>query len=266
MLRCVYFLMIDYFDKLINAGLPVFIFWIAVNIQFSTFSLLVLFYASIDARSNKVWYQRRKIFCFIYIVVNLIFLSCTIATTIVMSVIGRKEDLKSSGKWETKSLNTLTAVIFCFLVTILAFYGWKVYLLMKKGQIQIPFQPQRTSPIYVIAVTVLMFFLFTTRAVYNVLAAFGVISLAVESGFAWQDGIVFMLFFVWEIIPASLVILLFWRISFHFFCVCVCVRVCNVVLGNRALFCKTGLNSGITFPAPLFIELVLQALLPREEA
>jgi len=128
--------------------------------------------------------------------------------------------------------NSLQAMVFTVLVSVLAFYGVRVAGLMRAGKTQISFQPKKSSNLQVISVTAIIFLLFTSRAIFNMLSASQAISLTVSSvyslfthiatpvahvkrylqGLSVNDMLVFVLFVLWEIVPTTLVIILFWRV------------------------------------------------------
>jgi uncharacterized membrane protein len=85
------------------------------------------------------------------------------------------------GEWENELWSIVSAVGFFTLVSVLAYYGLHVASLMRAGKAQISFQPKKSSNVQVVSVTVVIFFLFTTRAIFNVLSAVDVISFDVES-------------------------------------------------------------------------------------
>jgi len=92
----------------------------------------------------------------------------------------------------------------------LAYYGWRVGSLLHRKLIQIPFQ---SKPSLIIGVTVILFLLFMSRAIYELLAALPLgIAIVLTSKVSWKELGMFVCFIVWEIIPTILVIFLFWRI------------------------------------------------------
>lgn len=204
-LRAIFFLLIDVLE-LSNIALTFTIYWIPINLQFSTFSLLILFYAHIYYKTEKQWESRRLPFTLIFATTNLAYLVVTIVAVSLVATEG------TQGDWENKMWNIVSAIGFFMLVFVLAYYGLRVASLMREGKAQISFQPKKSSNVQVVSVTAVIFLLFTTRAIFNVLSAVDTIGFTVESGLELNDLGMFALFFVWEIVPTSLVIILFWRI------------------------------------------------------
>jgi len=113
------------------------------------------------------------------------------------------------GVGETDYGGFFSATMFTCIVIVLAYYGWKVY----KGNITMPFQPRGTPQKGIIVVTALIFLIFVSRAIYDAISQFvNNIALEVDTGLTMTDFGVFLLFNWWEILPTTVVILLFWRI------------------------------------------------------
>lgn len=87
----------------------------------------------------------------------------------------------TQGDWENKMWNIVSAIGFFMLVFVLAYYGLRVASLMREGKAQISFQPKKSSNVQVVSVTAVIFLLFTTRAIFNVLSAVDTIGFTVES-------------------------------------------------------------------------------------
>jgi len=204
-LRCLFFLL---FDVLSEVGIVLFfaLYWIPSAIQFATFSLLVLFYAHIYWRTEKQWEKKKTRYVLTFVLCNVFYIMITYIAIVIVAV----SDTQSN--WENRMWNSLQAMVFTVLVSVLAFYGVRVAGLMRAGKTQISFQPKKSSNLQVISVTAIIFLLFTSRAIFNMLSASQAISLTVSSGLSVNDMLVFVLFVLWEIVPTTLVIILFWRI------------------------------------------------------
>lgn len=175
-------------------------FRIPTNLQFSTFSLLILFYAHIYHKTEKNWENRKTIYAIVYVVSNLIYIVVTTGDLstryrahfqrtlynnfdlFVLSVsIALVADHGEQADWENKLWNVVSAVTFSILVCVLAYYGLRVAALMRMGKAQISFQPKKSSNLQVVSVTVVIFLIFTSRALFNVLSAADVLGFTVES-------------------------------------------------------------------------------------
>ncbi|EFA84885.1 hypothetical protein PPL_01878 [Heterostelium album PN500] len=145
---------------------------IPINIQFATYSLLVLFYAHVVHRQT--WEKStKKIFTITYCSVNLILL-----------------------------------ILQC--VSILAFYGWRLHFIISSTKSA---QLQSQLPISIIPITFIIFLSFTSRCIFDFVSALGSIpGINLDCGSLKQSVTIIISYFVWEILPYILILVLFWRI------------------------------------------------------
>ncbi|MDP2439015.1 MAG: hypothetical protein Q8P67_24990, partial [archaeon] len=105
--------------------------------------------------------------------------------------------------------------IFLVLVSFLAYYGYKVFLLLRiDSSFGMLFSSRTTSsPVKILAFSAIIFLIYTSRSIYDYVTAADVGVFFISVGFQWNpDGAVFLLFLIWEILPLTFVILFFWKL------------------------------------------------------
>jgi len=102
--------------------------------------------------------------------------------------------------------------MYLILAILLAVFGWKLLYLVSVINVKVPFL---RGKLQITAMTVTLVFVFSSRAIKDFLSGLNI----GEIDFGNPDTepiskqiLLFFLFFVWEVIPAFLVIGLFWRI------------------------------------------------------
>ncbi|GAM18100.1 hypothetical protein SAMD00019534_012750 [Acytostelium subglobosum LB1] len=200
------------------------LFSIPINIQFATFSLLVLFYAHVVHRST--WETSTKaIFSIAYISINvlLFILQCVWIAFDYKDSLNQPNNDNSTNPNPNPCQTTdtqltvydqtayiLTGVVFLLLVSILAFYGWRLNFIIKSTKSA---QLQSQLPISIIPITFIIFLCFTSRCIFNFISAVGSIpSINLDCDSVKQSITVFLSYFFWEILPYILILVLFWRI------------------------------------------------------
>ncbi|KAF2076616.1 hypothetical protein CYY_002102 [Polysphondylium violaceum] len=185
--------------------------YIPINLQFATFSLLVLFYAHVVHRAT--WEgSTRKRFTIAYAVVNTILL---ILQCVCIGVYFRDTPFDSSSsaentkdKWVNQTQAALTGIVFLLLVSVLAFYGWRLYFIMKITKSHL----QSQLPSSIIPTTFFIFCCFTSRCIYDFVGAFGTVSVELNSQDVKHIITIVVSYVFWEILPYILILALFWRI------------------------------------------------------
>jgi len=178
--------------------------WLPMNLQFATFSLLVLFYAHLVHRAT--WEtSTKKIFTVIYFVTNFIFISLQV----VLIGLNAHEKIPYDNTTDTvydKAQLYLSAVVFLILVFILGCYGWMLFSTRGNRSLiqQVPSQ--------IFLVTVVILALFSSRSIFDFINAEVNLDIPVKTRDRKEGTIVFLLYFFWEILPTIMIILLFWHI------------------------------------------------------
>lgn len=181
-----------------------------LNVEFGTFSLLALFYAStIQRHRDKSRWESslRRGYYWAYGALNLLLL-CADAAWVAWSLVSSGEAGLSARSSQIRAL--ISAGVFTVLAGILVLFAAQIgALLSRYPNMRLPFQAKSTSNGDMIALTALLAFLFVSRCVYNYLAAFGIVSVSMTAqGTARSALVIFFLFFAWEIAPTALVVVM----------------------------------------------------------
>jgi len=175
-----------------------YLYWLTFNLQFATFSLLVLFFAQVVHKSAR-W---ENLSIYIYTLINVLFFVIMIVFLSVNSIPGYV-------------LNCCVGTMFLVLVLVLAYYGCRVANLLRSANLLAPLFPKGDSPASIIGVTMIIFLIYVSRCTYDFLSAFdssfGLV-LQNQCDYGKKNILFCMVFLVWEITPTFLVLLLFWRI------------------------------------------------------
>eukprot|EP01125_Pyxidicula_operculata_P019860 TRINITY_DN721_c7_g1_i1.p1 TRINITY_DN721_c7_g1~~TRINITY_DN721_c7_g1_i1.p1 ORF type:complete len:377 (-),score=23.79 TRINITY_DN721_c7_g1_i1:169-1299(-) len=181
---------------------------IALQIQFSTFTMLVLFYSQLIYKADGSWHHYQKRAFVIYTLVNLLFLCAFLGTVIVSAV---NDELKQ----EADNVNAfIVSIMYLILSLAMAVFGWKLHKLVSTLTIKVPFL---RSSAHITIVSFILVSVFISRAIKDFLTGLDIGSLDVPNDPSASDTLaveisLFVMMFLWEIIPAATVIFLFWRI------------------------------------------------------
>jgi len=179
--------------------------WVPVNLQFATFSLLVLFYAHLVHRAT--WEKStKKIFAITYIAINVVFI---IVQSVWLGMYGYYFKIGTSDDhiWLVTAQSSLAGVVFLILVFILAGYGWLLHSALKATSSFV--QPVPTT---IFPITFIIFMLFLSRCIFDFVNAAGYWGIPVTSTSQHDNLVAFFLYFFWEILPAVMILGLFWKI------------------------------------------------------
>jgi len=172
-------------------------------VQFSTFSFLVLFYVQIVFKSRDQWADFRTLIIALYITINFIFLAGYIAQVCLQSI-----QIDPS-----PVADFFCAIMFIILSGFLAFFGSQVIIIVANEAVKVNFLRHK---IQLSILTVLLVLIFVSRAVKDFLSGFDIgtsnISNNPEEDTIGQQSLFFSLMVVWDLIPATMVIGLFWHI------------------------------------------------------
>lgn len=190
------------FSDLFSNAFGEILIWIPLNFQFATFSLLVVFYAHLVHKST--WEkQTKKWFTIAYIVVNVTLLILQIVWLVFIN------SDQGSAPWAGGVQSGIAAFVFFILVTILAWYGYRLHEVMKSSKQQMLFQ----VPPMIFVVTFIIFLLFLSRCIFDFMNIAGkwVVDITDDNS-PNEQIIIFVAYFAWEIVPTLMIVLLFWRI------------------------------------------------------
>jgi len=107
--RAFFFLFIDPLNQIDAPWFPAALYWFPVDIEFSTFSLLVLYYARLSGKGEGK--RKRRMEIMVYISVNVVFFIITLVA-IVVTLLGSKDDLLGSTSWENRMWNILSLFFY----------------------------------------------------------------------------------------------------------------------------------------------------------
>jgi len=141
-----------------------------------------------------------------YLILNFVFCSVFIVTLVFAILWGaNKPDIQQPHAF-------FIAIMYLILSLLLAIFGWKLLYLVSFVNVKVPFL---RSKFQITTMTVALVFIFSSRALKDFLSGLNIGSLTYQNPYEeslLMQLLLFSLMFVWEVIPATLVIVLFWRI------------------------------------------------------
>eukprot|EP00164_Ancoracysta_twista_P006495 GFYU01009048.1.p1 GENE.GFYU01009048.1~~GFYU01009048.1.p1 ORF type:complete len:370 (-),score=56.30 GFYU01009048.1:35-1144(-) len=192
-----------------DATLSLVLFWLPINIEFATFSLLALYYAhlvQILKRNKAEWesHLKRKYFL-IYVVVNVILF--LLNATWVAVAVNKGDVSKHMGNVHS----CFSGAVFLVLVLVLAVFGWQVSH-ANLYKVQTPFQAKQATPRVIKGITLTIFICFFTRCVFNFLSLANIGVEVIHGKEKSLSTVGFLLYVLWEVMPTALVLVFFRKI------------------------------------------------------
>jgi len=157
-------------------------------------------------KSSSQWSFVRKRALLLYGTVNFLFTAAFISTVVVAVAYGVDSDLIQA------SHAFFVAAMFLFLAVSLAVFGWRLIYLVSVANVKIPFLK---SKLQISMLTVILCFVFASRSIKDLLSGLNIATLDLsdpQKQPPLMQAILFSVYFFWEIIPATLVLVFFWRI------------------------------------------------------
>jgi len=222
LLRALFFLLMDFIST--THLLLLIIYWIPINIQYSTFSLLVAYYAYLNPIHGAKAEMRtfKRFYITVWLTTNIVLLVGT-AVSIILGI--RFDDpYDQEPDWLTAAHGYFTGSIFLVLVVVMAYHAMKVFHLIRHG-------PRgkvlaKVSLGKIAFVTLVLLLLFMSRCAYDFIMAAGITaSFRITSGTSNEAIFTFVAFCAWEIVPTILVLVLFGTVN-------------STTLGPLANFCR----------------------------
>lgn len=181
-----------------------------INIQFATFSLLVLFFGRVV--HSQTWELRQRVW----------FFAVWSATNIVLLMLAAIWIALTSGR-ETEDAfhygvrQMFTAVVFLLLVAVLTHYGVLLAHFIAQheahgAQSVAALAVRGRSRRSILLLTAAILVIFVSRCSFDIVAAFTGYRINADQTDAGQATAAFVVFIVWEIVPALSVIVFFWHI------------------------------------------------------
>jgi len=210
LLRAIFFLLLDFFSS--TNWLLLIIYGLPINIQYSTFSLLVVYYAYLNPIHEAKAEMRKfkRFYITIWITTNILFLILTLVG-IILGMEFDDPNQSDEPDWLSAAHSYFTGGVFLVLVIVLAYHGFKVFYLIRHGARSKLLA--KVSLHKIALVTFLLFLLFMSRSVYDFITAAGVTSLDISSGSSKEALFTFLAFSAWEIVPTILVLVLFGNVN-----------------------------------------------------
>ena len=215
-------------------------YWYPIDIQFATFSLLVVYYAYLTYVPLRLWSRKRSLVITVYTLVNLsVFFLTSCYIVIGCSTATHKCHISPA---LDNAHHIYLALQFSVLVIVFALYSCKlspyrinftnfsIYSISNENKNM--FVPSllnndttnnaisTTDNVYKhrhihIFATIMAFLIFTSRAIYNILVVFGYGEFTLDEsstgGLKLMQIPVFLLYFFWEIIP-TVALLMYFRV------------------------------------------------------
>lgn len=184
------------------------LYWFPINIQFATFSLLVVFYAHLHHKHKQEWYSFKRKYKIFYTVFNISFLILE-GMWIILGIIF--DSGANEPTWLTSIHRIFSAVVFFLLVCIVGFYGLKAAKLSSHSH-QTKLLARISFPT-ITFVSISLFLIFTLRGIYDfstVVSKKLVLNLEGETKF--KQFLPIFVFFIFEIVPTILVLILFGKV------------------------------------------------------
>eukprot|EP00474_Spongospora_subterranea_P001518 CRZ01976.1 hypothetical protein [Spongospora subterranea] len=180
------------------------LYWIPIDLQFATFSLICVFYAFLVY--ERQWNRIRHCYRAIYLMVN----GTVISLTLVYIYLSSNPNFDGSSRLE-KTHQTFMSLQFLLLVATYAYYGALIIIAATTDQVVL-FSLRRMSTRTIIVITVCTWLIFLSRCIYNFLNLFGLASIKIgsESGSTHEvSRAAFLLSMIWEIVPTTMLLLYF---------------------------------------------------------
>eukprot|EP00727_Mastigamoeba_balamuthi_P007613 m51a1_g3472 hypothetical protein (362) ;mRNA; r:747850-749373 len=190
-LRAVFFALTSFYDTPVTFF---FLYSLPTNVQFATFSLLVLYL--VQRTHYAQWPQIRRPAFLVYAGTNVLLLAVHAALAIVAAATWSSA---THNAVETAS-SSIFSIIFFLLVILLAVYAVK--LPSDSSRID-PSFPKYPTPTMMSGAAYVIFSIYTFRSIWDVLTATNI-----EAG-AWEQALVVLFYLIWEVAPIVIVLVLF---------------------------------------------------------
>jgi len=204
-LRALFFFFINDWGAFVSSLL----YTLPIVFQFITFSLLVVFY--VKQTSKTLWQRRWRLTVALYVIANVLFFGFVLAYCIIEFVYEIKDNPNS--EWIGATNKIVTGSVFLVLVLILAYYAYKVFRLVRAQTITVPYQLRGTADVYVLSIVITIVFIFIVRSAYDFITVTMTDLLVLQADFSAESFLIMGLYTFWEIVPALLLIILFWEVS-----------------------------------------------------
>eukprot|EP01114_Cavostelium_apophysatum_P014965 TRINITY_DN3994_c0_g1_i1.p1 TRINITY_DN3994_c0_g1~~TRINITY_DN3994_c0_g1_i1.p1 ORF type:complete len:356 (-),score=63.33 TRINITY_DN3994_c0_g1_i1:291-1358(-) len=202
------FINIDWTED--SAWLYLIVYWLPINVEFATFSLLVVYYAHLQHKQKTEWWNFKRKYIITYSLVNGAFF----VVEGVLVVLGIFYDKKTNEpSWLKAAHRLFSAVVFLLLMAVIGFYTWRIRKFMFETKNQ-PKLLAKLSPRKIILVSVSLFVIFTARAIYDFVTVIDEnIILNVSKDHEKEEAVPVLVIVAFEILPTILVLILFGQVK-----------------------------------------------------
>jgi len=209
-LRSLFFLIADYMIDI--PWLYIFVYFMPINIQYSTFSLLVVYYGHLQHKQKEEWYSLKRRYFAFWIFTNILFL--ILAFVWISFDVKYNESNSDDRSWLIDFQSYFTGTIFFGLSVVLAWHSWKVSNLMKEAKGTQTKLLAKVSWYKTLIIAISLFLIFTSRSLYDFISGTDTdLSVDLSSESTAQSLFVFVAFSFWEVVPIILVLILFGNVS-----------------------------------------------------
>lgn len=200
-------------------------YWFPIGIQFTTFSLLAVFFCQQVYREGwKKGTRTRTVVLGTFALMNAIFYTFLLVYWILSAVLspdsgtyytnpnGDYDAGDNNPPWLDEVMQGFSGMVFLALVVFLGYFGFRVFLLVRNKEIAMPFHLQGASNNLILAATFLIVLIFTVRSLYDFITIFGIFSIPVSTGHEPSNFAMMFFYIILEITPAAIVLILFFKL------------------------------------------------------
>mmetsp|Transcript_27508 Transcript_27508/g.66906 ORF Transcript_27508/g.66906 Transcript_27508/m.66906 type:complete len:390 (+) Transcript_27508:152-1321(+) len=181
------------------------VLWIPYSLQFTTFSLILVFYAKLFYQQD--WPQNKPVVWGAFAVANCLAIGLTLGV-IAKSCSKQGEYSCVPDDKEEKLFSRTIGIAYLLLTLIYSYFGVALVASSRSRKISVP---NIQGPCKLAVVTAMAWLIFLTRGLYDFVKTYGFWEMNITTG--EQSGIniqVFLLYFFWEVFP-TFVILYYFR-------------------------------------------------------
>jgi len=192
------------------------LFRLAINVQFSLFSLLIVYYAHLHHNEKNEWYDLKRKYVAAWFIANVILLILQLVWIFMESQANWLPSPEDEGFVGFHSIpNFFTGIIYGLLVIVLAWHGWKVVQKIRSEGTNTHHTRlvAHISWVKISVITVALFTFFSLRCIYDFVSALSKSEyLAInvdDQASLYQMYFKFFAYTFWEVLPTGLVFILF---------------------------------------------------------
>jgi len=183
------------------------VYWIPINIQFATFSLLACYYAHLHYKHKSEWSDFQRKYTITWSVLNSVFL--ILESVFVGLDIKYDQENQTEPGWLTNVHRVFSGTVFFLVTAVIGWYGWRTRSLVSLSATQTN-SVAKLSFKKILIVSISLFIIFTIRCAYDFATIFWAqLNLNVSTQTDIPALLTFLVIFGFEILPTILVLILF---------------------------------------------------------